>query len=473
MKKLIFSTITAALLSAGTSAQVTQDFESGSRNAERLNCWQFWSTSINGGNNSINGQFAMRSGQMSNMPNQSNPHRLISPWVDMTPGNITFDSKLTALNGGGKYLDVLLIDENNNTTTILQHQYSSAAVQSFSIPVNVSGFYQVEFQLYGSGGNSRGIIDDVSIPGTYAADPSNNPNNVGQCPIFQAVADADGDGVDDANDEYPNDASKAYNNYMPGANSFNTLAFEDLWPAQGDYDFNDLVVDYRFNEITNASNNVVEIEATFYVRAVGGTFDNGFAIQLDNLTPSDIASVTGQQITGSLFSISGNGTEAGQSNAVIPVFDNAENVINRVGGSMYNTISANGTGISDTVDLVITLSNPQASVGTAPYNPFIVKDQQRDVEIHLADKAPTDLANTGLFGTGQDDSNVGSGKYYKTENNLPWALDVSSTFEYPVEGEDIIDGYLKFVDWAQSGGTNFTDWYTNTSAGYRNNAVIY
>lgn len=29
--------------------------------------------------------------------------------------------------------------------------------------------------------------------------------------------------------------------------------FEDLWPATGDYDFNDLVLDYSINRVTDAS----------------------------------------------------------------------------------------------------------------------------------------------------------------------------------------------------------------------------
>jgi LruC domain-containing protein len=464
MNKIIFSIISTTFIAISAFSQVTNDFELGSRNAYIADCWTFLSTNVNGGNNSINGNFAMRSGQMSNL---ENPHTLLSPWVDVTSGNITFDTKLTALNGGGKFLDVVLIDENDNVITLLEHEYTSAAVAGFSVPVNVTGVYKVGFLLYGQGGNSRGIIDDVSIPGTYAADPGNN------CSIFLAITDTDSDGIADEEDDYPNDPAKAYNNFSNTAGSYNTLAFEDLWPSQGDYDFNDLVVDYRFNEITNADNNVVQIEATFYVRAVGGSLNNGFAIQIDDLSPSDIASVTGQQITGNLFTISANGTEAGQSTAVIPIFDSPENVINRVGGSMYNTIPANGTGVSDTFTVVITLNTPIANVGTAPYNPFLIKDQVRGTEIHLPDMLPTSLADTSLFGTGQDDTSPGTGKYYKTENNLPWALIVDTTFQYPIEGADILSAYLNFAEWAQSDGENFPDWYSNSASGYRDSSNIY
>jgi hypothetical protein len=66
--------------------------------------------------------------------------------------------------------------------------------------------------------------------------------------------DTDGDGVSDVRDEYPTDPKRAFNNYYPSKNNTGTLAFEDLWPAKGDYDFNDLVVDYNFNQVTNGEN---------------------------------------------------------------------------------------------------------------------------------------------------------------------------------------------------------------------------
>jgi LruC domain-containing protein len=171
--------------------------------------------------------------------------------------------------------------------------------------------------------------------------------------------------------------------------------------------------------------------------------------------------------------MSANGTENGQSNAVIPVFDTPENVINRVGGSFFNTVPTNGTGTSDLINIVITLAAPKANVGNAPYNPFLVKNQVRGAEVHLPDMQPTDLANVSFFGTNDDDTNPGAGKYYKTANNLPWALNLDNTFEYPIEGADIITGYLNFPDWAQSNGNNFPDWHTNRGNGYRNNAKIF
>lgn len=58
--------------------------------------------------------------------------------------------------------------------------------------------------------------------------------------------DADNDGVPDALDAYPTDGERAFNSFYPNEVDFATYAFEDLWPAYGDYDFNDLVVNFNY-----------------------------------------------------------------------------------------------------------------------------------------------------------------------------------------------------------------------------------
>ena len=65
--------------------------------------------------------------------------------------------------------------------------------------------------------------------------------------------DTDGDGVADNNDAFPNDPERAFRRYFPGRNSTVTLAYEDLFPVRGDYDFNDLVLSARFVETLDAN----------------------------------------------------------------------------------------------------------------------------------------------------------------------------------------------------------------------------
>ncbi|MCG8701590.1 MAG: LruC domain-containing protein, partial [Bacteroidales bacterium] len=142
-------------------------------------------------------------------------------------------------------------------------------------------------------------------------------------PIDQPI-DNDNDGVSDVFDQYPNNAQKAFDNYYPGNSTFGTLLFEDLWPFRGDYDFNDLVVDYQFNQTTNSQNQVTNISTKLVVKAIGASYHNGFGIEF-NTSPTNVASVTGQELSKNIINLSGNGTENGQANAVVIMFDDAFN----------------------------------------------------------------------------------------------------------------------------------------------------
>ena len=287
--------------------------------------------------------------------------------------------------------------------------------------------------------------------------------------------DSDGDGVSNSFDAYPNDATKAFNNFYPSETTVGTLAFEDLWPSKGDYDFNDMVVDYRFNQITNGQNKVVQINAKFILKAIGATFKNGFGLEIP-ISPSLVASVTGTSIKENFIVNNANGTEANQNKATIIVFDNAFNELPYPGG---NSIGVNTTMGSPYVtpkefNITINLTQPQVlgTIGLPPYNPFLIVNMDRSKEVHLVNHAPTSLANTALLGSSQDDSRPAQGRFYVTEKNLPYAIDIAGPFEYPVEKAQVTQAFLKFFNWGTSSGVKYYDWYKPIS-GYRNNSVIF
>jgi len=340
--------------------------------------------------------------------------------------------------------------------------------------INGGGVLSGRVELCDSSGintNNGTVSSPASLScANYIATSACNPEGFGTA----QVTDTDGDGVADSIDDYPTDATRAYNSYYPSASTFSTVGYEDLWPSQGDYDFNDLVLGYRIKKVLNASNNVVEIYNTYLVRALGATFDNGFGFQLDDVTPSEISSITGQRISKNIVTLNSNKTESGQTKAVVIVYDTPEPFINRAGGSFFNTVKANGTGTFDTLSIYVQFSSPLAGskLTQAKYNPFIFVAGTRGTEVHLPDMAPTSLVNTSLLGTKSDNSNPSTGRYYKTSNNLPFAIEVPSTFAYPAEKESISDAYSYFITWAVSSGANYTNWYENVS-GYRNTNKIY
>jgi LruC domain-containing protein len=311
-----------------------------------------------------------------------------------------------------------------------------------------------------------GFSDSDVVPGKYV--------------INLGGVDTDGDGVPDNQDDYPTDPTRAFNNYYPGI-GFGSLAFEDNWPYKADYDMNDMVVDYRFNQITNSDNEVVEIRAKLVLRAMGATFHNGFGIELPVL-PSQVSSCVATLKNGSAVPV-GNlvtidpvkGLEANQAKAVVILYDDGYNILPQLyPGIGVNTNPSVPFVTPDTINLVITFTEPISSdVFTSPvYNPFIFANKTRSTEIHLPNFPPTSLANTGLFNTGEDTSTPSTGRYYKTSNNLPWAINVYEGYNYPVEKVAIVTAFLHFAEWAQSGGTLYPDWYKDLP-GYRDPASVY
>ncbi len=285
-----------------------------------------------------------------------------------------------------------------------------------------------------------------------------------------ANIDTDNDGVIDALDDFPNDPNAAEATYTPSDIGWGSLAYEDLWPSQGDYDFNDLVVNYRFTQIANANNQVVRLEGKFRIKAIGASFRNGFGFKM-NLDPNLISTVTGYNLTENYISLDSKGLEANHnSGSTVIVFDDAYDNIPRLGNGLYiNTERGQPISVGNEITVVINFVNPidPSLLGSAPFNPFLIVDGVRGREIHLADKAPTDLADPNLFNTIHDATNPGNGLFYRNENNLPWAINIIHDFRYPEENKAVNTAYNFFNTWAQSSGTSYQDWYKD-NAGYRN-----
>lgn len=289
--------------------------------------------------------------------------------------------------------------------------------------------------------------------------------------IIDVPNDADFDGVANLLDDYPTDGTKAFDNYYPSKNNVGTIAYEDLWPNKGDYDFNDLVVDYNFNQVSNADNKVVEVNAALTVRAVGGILKNAFSLQF-NTSPGNVKAVTGQSLNNNVFVLNSNGTEQNQSLAVVPIFDDPFKLLNVSG--MVNTSEGGSYIAPKTMNVKIQFITPMSfsSFGTAPYNPFIVVNGIRGKEIHLAASAPTDLVDKSFFGTKDDNTNLATQKYYMSDTNLPWAINLPVQFDYPLERQDIRQGFNHFNNWSETRGANYQDWYIDNS-GYRDTSKLY
>jgi len=472
-------------------ANVTLNCESGNRAIEQGNCWGFGAQSYtNVAGQVISGSWSLRSNSMSNPAIGSSWVK--TPWMKMGSGNITLQTKLENTTGTTKQVIATYIPYSagaaygeGTLTTFYTFNFPntgggygmSSAIQSLTIPIpaaianNTTTAYKIQLSFVGTGGNNRANTDNIVIPGEYWSDPSNG------CLPLAFIKDVDKDGVPDDQDAYPNDPTRAYNNYLPSDKKFGTVAFEDNWPSKGDYDLNDIVVNYNINRVTNAANEVVEIIGKFVTRASGANYHNAFGFQLDNFSPEIIQSVTGNKVNNvNLFKYSANGLEASQAYANCIVFDDFYEVMKYPGtGKFINTDKAGTFVPYDTLTVTLKLASKVliSNLTSDEFNFYIVANvlnTGRGHEIHLPDRVPTSLVDQSLFGI-KDDKSSGS-KYYRTVNNLPWAINVLQGFDYCIEKVSINKGYNYFNNWAESNGASSQDWFDN-KVGYRNPQNIY
>ena len=301
-----------------------------------------------------------------------------------------------------------------------------------------------------------------SVVKTY----SHRVNDLGSLPCEQSEldqTDTDGDGVIDVDDDFPDDPDEAYEIFTPSDIGWGTYAFEDLYPAYGDFDFNDLVVSYRAVQIANSSNELTRLKLIYKIKAIGASYKNGFGLELP-ISESLIESVSGYNLTsGATIALNAKGLEAGQTKPVVIVFDNAFD-----NGPRGACSGSEGDEITINIDFINTV--PQVDLNLDQFNYFIFRTENRGHEVHLKSFSPSSLADMSLFGTFNDASSVPS-TYYLSNIGLPWGLHIIHNFRQMKEKEDIITGYNFFVNWAQSSGEEYADWYKDNS-GFRNTSKI-
>jgi LruC domain-containing protein len=261
------------------------------------------------------------------------------------------------------------------------------------------------------------------------------------------------------------------------------VAFEDSWPVKGDYDMNDVVILQNSSLLLTDSFEVKQIEFQGELKALGAAYRNGFAIQLDNVLPSNVNSnLVRFLINGVLQEISA--IEEGTQYLVIKITDDLGSHIQLSADCNYYKTEAN---CSNTSQMIFTVTVPFITpialddFPEAPYNPFIFAKEAtyhgdnfyqpgRALEIHLKNEIPTSKADSTMFGTADDYSQqVSSNYYYQTIEGLPWALAINpgsqEEWRHPRELVDILKAYPKFQSFVESNGNKDTSWF------YQSNAV--
>jgi LruC domain-containing protein len=253
------------------------------------------------------------------------------------------------------------------------------------------------------------------------------------------------------------------------------LLFEDLWPKKGDFDMNDMVVNYKFLKFKDRNNKITKLQADFDLKAIGATYKNGFGFEMINFPASKINKVTGSLLTRGYISVDGKGLETDQANPTIIAFDNAFDLVKGSATGFINTLAADKSPKprvefnTSTINIeFVTGALPNDyELGAVPFNPFIIADGVRSREVHLSDGKATAKAKAGWNANYFNGADVTSVEPYKTnDGSMPFGLHlpiaVGATFRHPIERTSIEKAYPDFKNWSMNpNNPAYILWYNN------------
>ena len=275
------------------------------------------------------------------------------------------------------------------------------------------------------------------------------------------AVDTDNDGVDDSVDDYPNDPTRAYRTTY-----HYWLVFEDLWPSQGDYDFNDLIIEAWMHEADNAQNQLVGGDYDAVIHTAGCNIHLGLGMQWFKAT-NGYSKL--HYLSANTVSFSGGDVLADPDvdNAVI-VFDDVFEAMENMSNGNPNGYSNNGVGPTMEPDTIHFRYDISQNIGNEWVTAYIFYSNDRSHEIQVFGMPPTTAADMTLMGTMADNSLTSWNatgyfqpplNFYQTANHLPWGLELSfSDFKAPLEKTSIIDAYPQFASWAESQGSSNSNW---------------
>lgn len=273
--------------------------------------------------------------------------------------------------------------------------------------------------------------------------------------------------------------------YYPTNGSYVTLAYEDAWPIAGDYDMNDVVFHYRTLTVIK-DDKLQRVDIYGQLVAIGAEYQNGFAIRLPGIQANAVDTSkmryrhTKMDTTGN--AIADPVTYVWAVEQDNPIESSSDELIAIIAPDVWDLVTTNckfyrtDSDCTDHIQFSFELSLPftelqdPANISTL-YDPFIFATAGlyhgelsptppgRELEIHLADVSPTERANSDFLNKQADTSDSLTGRYYKNENNLPWAMEVATEWKHPLSGVDLLKAYPDFEGYVTSNQALNNDWY--------------
>ncbi|PKF54287.1 LruC domain-containing protein [Alteromonadales bacterium alter-6D02] len=263
----------------------------------------------------------------------------------------------------------------------------------------------------------------------------------------------------------------------PGGVDWVTLAYEDFWPQKGDFDFNDLVLNYRTKTYVK-EDQVISYQVEGEITGVGASYHNGFAVRLQGVDASNIdTDKIHYEVANQLQNT--NPVETGRDEAIIMIVPDVWDHVVLPAGCEYFRVQTNCRDINKVyfrVRLPLITPIAQANAPSGLLDPFIFaaaghyhgphisNGNTRGWEVHLKNQAPTEAFDDSLLTTGDDYSDPDKSLYYQTDNGLPWALKIGDAWAHPIEKVDLLNAYPSFEAFSQTNGLQNPTWFNNPTA---------
>lgn len=295
--------------------------------------------------------------------------------------------------------------------------------------------------------------------------------------------------------------------YFPSKEGFATVAFEDKWPLEADYDFNDVVVKYRTENIY-VDNYLTRVDIYGQVLTYGASYNNGFGFELrqaysnrEEITESHIIKedvvlkINDQVYQESTDSNGLLGREIIDSSGDVAVIRLVEDIKEQLNKPSFDNSCIHNDEVfyrstqecgdlGD--DFLFFASIPiNADVNEGPviedtnaplsFIPFIYSSpndlrfsdsswnvaanvKSRGLEVHLKNNQPTDASfSSQLYGYSADVSD--GTNTFLNESGMPWGLLFTHEWYPPRSGLSILTAYPEFEGFVTSSGTENQTWY--------------
>ena len=250
-------------------------------------------------------------------------------------------------------------------------------------------------------------------------------------------------------------------NHFPTANTFYLVGYEDLYPAKGDYDFNDLTVAYQVKYGLNVDGDVVAIQGLAYLITRGSAYSHDWRLGID--LPSNTSGTLSCTTHFPTDYISrGFATTLSQSCSSTPqvdvsgnldliVFENTLELYRDPAGSLFvNTSSIPGNwnlryfeGPKSEFRLDLESPTPMSSIMSAPFDPYVhVLDTNR--LIHLLEVDPS----------------------YQDEDGYPFGMLLTATWKPAIAAYNVGIPYQNFDPFVKSKGVTNANWYETYISDY-------